>query len=66
MKISIIKFNRISKVLSPEEKNKFYEFYYQYHKLAKCYQMSYKAIKRKLLALRMCSLGLTMTGTIVG
>jgi hypothetical protein len=63
---SFIKFNHISKDLSPDETNKFYEFYYQYHRLAKCYKMKYKIINRKIPALRMCSLGLTITGTIVG
>ena len=40
--------------------------YKSYHRLFKCYQWKYKKLKRIKLSLEMSSIGLTVTGSVVG
>ena len=60
---SCIKFNHISKDLSTDEKQKLFDLYFYYHKLAVCYKWKYKRI---VLLANMSSIGLTSIGAIVG
>ena len=61
-----IDFNRISKDLFENEVNRLKKWYLYYHKLHICYKSKYKKLKKIKLALNMTSIGLTVTGTIVG
>ena len=63
---SCIKFNHISKDLSTDEKQKLFDLYFYYHKLAVCYKWKYKSLKRLVLLAHMTSIGLTSIGTVVG
>ena len=56
----------ISKKISINEKENLIKMYNSYHKLYTCYKWKYKRLKKVKLALDMVSIGLTVTGTIVG
>ena len=59
---SCIKFNHIS----TDEKQKLFNLYFYYHKLAVSYKWKYKRLKRLILLANMSSVGLTSIGAIVG
>ena len=61
-----IDFNHISKDLFENEVSKLEKWYLYYHKLHIGYKSKYKKLKKLKLALNMTSIGLTVTGTIVG
>ena len=61
-----VDYNHISKNLSEDEVNKLKNWYLFYHKLYTCYKWKYKKLKKLNLSLNMSSIGLILTGTIVG
>ena len=60
------KFNYISKGLSTDEKQKLFDLYFYYHKLAVCYKWKYKRLKRLVLLANRSSIGLISIGAIAG
>ena len=63
---SCIKFNHISKDISTDEKQKLFDLYFYYYKLAVCYKWKYKRLKRLVQFANMSSIGLTSIGAVVG
>ena len=58
--------SHISKDLFEDEVNKLKKWYLYYHKLHTCHKSKYKKLKKIKLALNMTSIGLTVTGPVVG
>ena len=63
---STINFNHISKKLSESRVSELKNLYNNYHRLQTCYKWKYKKLRRLYLSLQMFSIGLTVTGSIVG
>ena len=63
---NIFNWNHISSDLSEEKISELKELYKNYHRLFKCYQWKYKKLKRVKISLEMSSIGLTVTGSVVG
>ena len=63
---NIFNWNHISSDLSEEKILELKELYKNYHRLFKCYQWKYKKLKRVKISLEMSSIGLTVTGSVVG
>ena len=66
MTTTIFNWNHISSDLSEEKMSELKELYKNYHRLFKCYQWKFKKLKRVKLSLEMSSIGLTVTGSVVG
>ena len=58
--------NHISSDLTKEKISELKELYKNYHKLFKCYQWKYKKLNRLNISLKMSSICLTVTGSVVG
>ena len=65
-KKKIFSWNHISTDMKEENKLELKTLYKSYHRLFKCYQWKYKKLKRIKLSLEMSSIGLTVTGSVVG
>ena len=62
----IFDWNHISNDLNENQISELKVFYKNYHRLFKCYQWKYKKLKRLKMSLEMSSIGLTVTGSVVG
>ena len=62
----IFNWNHISDKLNKDQISELKALYKNYHRLFKCYQWKYKKLKRLKLSLEMSSIGLTVTGSVVG
>ena len=65
-KKKIFSWNHISTDMKEDDKLELKTLYKSYHRSFKCYQWKYKKLKRIKLSLEMSSIGLTVTGSIVG
>ena len=63
---NIFNWNHISNELTKDQISELKELYKNYHRLFKCYQWKYKKLKRLKISLEMSSIGLTVTGSVVG
>ena len=63
---NIFNWNHISSDLTEDKISELKELYKNYHRLFKCYQWKYKKLKRLKISLEMSSIGLTVTGSVVG
>ena len=63
---NIFNWNHISSDLTEDKISELKELYKNYHRLFKCYQWKYKKLKRLKMSLEMSSIGLTVTGSVVG
>ena len=63
---NIFNWNHISSDLTEDKISELKELYKNYHRLFKCYQWKYKKLNRLKMSLEMSSIGLTVTGSVVG
>ena len=63
---NIFNWNHISSDLTEDQILELKELYKCYHRLFKCYEWKYKRLKRLKLSLEMSSIGMTITGSVVG
>ena len=63
---NIFDWNHISSDLTEDQISELKVLYKNYHRLFKCYQWKYKKLKRLKLSLEMSSIGMTVTGSVVG
>ena len=63
---NIFNWNHISDDMNENQILELKALYKNYHRLFKCYQWKYKKLKRLKISLEMSSIGLTVTGSVVG
>ena len=63
---NIFNWNHICNDLNENQILELKALYKNYHRLFKCYQWKYKKLKRLKISLEMSSIGLTVTGSVVG
>ena len=63
---NIFNWNHISSDLTEDQISELKNLYINYHRLFKCYEWKYKRLKRLKLSLEMSSIGMTVTGSVVG
>ena len=63
---NIFNWNHISSDLTEDQISELKALYKCYHRLFKCYEWKYKRLKRLKLSLEMSSIGMTVTGSVVG
>ena len=63
---NIFNWNHISSDLTEDQISELKALYNCYHRLFKCYEWKYKRLKRLKLSLEMSSIGMTVTGSVVG
>ena len=63
---NIFNWNHISSDLTEDQISELKELYKCYHRLFKCYEWKYKRLKRLKLSLEISSIGMTVTGSVVG